>query len=85
MCGCSRHFFFSSQSVRELKGGVLGVGEGAGQESAHSEEVCLPFGHFVLELALHTGEGLAPRIQITAEKFGFRFTETLVKAKQLHL
>lgn len=40
--------FFLLQSVRELKGGVL--------QSGYSEEVCLPFGHFVLELTMPTGE-----------------------------
>lgn len=40
------------QSVRELKGGVL---ENE-RESRFSEEVCLPFGHFVLQLVVLTGE-----------------------------
>lgn len=36
--------------MSELKGGVLQA------ESGYSEEVCLPFGHFVLELTVPTGE-----------------------------
>lgn len=51
-----KNTFFSLQSVRELKGGVL--------EAGYSEEVCLPFGHFVLELAAHTGGRFAFRVTL---------------------
>lgn len=49
-------FFAKCQRVgRRSSGG----GEGVWSQSTYSEEVCLPFGHFVLELASHTEDSLA--------------------------
>lgn len=50
-------FSFSLQSVRELKGGAFGS-----RESGYSEDACLPFGHFVLELAARSQEHLILKV-----------------------
>lgn len=59
-CSSSRKkilFFLFFSKCQRVERRSFGGGEGVWSESRYSEEVCLPFGHFVLDLALHTGAG----------------------------